>query len=339
MTIERCDKAYMKSEKILYYDVAAEYGGAISVLNAFYNKALEEYNIKNYFVISKANLISQKNIKIIRLAWVKRSWFHRLYCDWFYMPKIVKKIKPDRVISLQNIGIARCDSKQTVYVQNALPFAEHRFGLLEDPFLWIYQNLIGKLTFCSLKKVDSIIVQNKWMQEAIIEKTGISKDLIEVREFKVEAEKNKERIYAQKTIFFYPATPIKFKNHKVIIDACKILQKRKSNYEIVFTLDPNKKGLSKKYAKQAKKFNLPIRFVGFLDTKQMVEYYRKSVLLFPSYIETVGLPLLEAKEYGANIIVADCKYSRNNLEGYKNVNYFKESDSIGLARYMENLIN
>ena len=76
-------------KKILIYDVAAESGGALSVLNKFYEEFtnIEEY--ESYFVVSVVNLNPCANVHIIKLPWVKKSWLHRLYCDYFYISRLL----------------------------------------------------------------------------------------------------------------------------------------------------------------------------------------------------------------------------------------------------------
>lgn len=317
--------------KILLYDVAAEYGGALSVLKLFYQNAVEDIENEYIFVTSIVDLKERENIKTIKLPWVKKSWLHRLYCDWIYMPKLVKEKRVSKLISLQNIGIRSCGVYQAVYVHNAIPFSEYRFSLFWDSKLWLYQNLISHLMKESLRNVDEIIVQTTWMKNAVATKYGINEKKIFVQAVTVEVEGDKERVDVDKTIFFYPAQPFKFKNHQIIIDACKLL--KEDGYEVILTLDEMEKRNSKLIS-QIRKYQLPIKCVGYLDKRRMYEYYKKSILVFPSYLETIGLPLLEAKEFDAEIIAADCNYSRNALEGYSKVSYFEYNDSHKLADLM-----
>ena len=58
--------------------------------------------------------------------------------------------------------------------------------------------------------------------------------------------------------------------------------------------------------KEAEEKTLPIRFVGMMSREDLFAQYARSVLVFPSYIETIGLPLLEARSVGAPILAADC---------------------------------
>ena len=67
--------------------------------------------------------------------------------------------------------------------------------------------------------------------------------------------------------------------------------------------------------------------------------YNRSTLIFPSYIETVGLPLLEARELGSIILASDCPFSREVLDGYENAYYFDPFNPQELADYMKRVIS
>ena len=65
----------------IIFDVPAASGGALSILNLYYNKALEDKKNKYIFVVSTPELENQDNIKIIKYPWIKYSWIHRLFFD------------------------------------------------------------------------------------------------------------------------------------------------------------------------------------------------------------------------------------------------------------------
>ncbi|MBQ4145657.1 MAG: glycosyltransferase, partial [Clostridia bacterium] len=71
---------------------------------------------------------------------------------------------------------------------------------------------------------------------------------------------------------------------------------------------------------------------------QVLAEYNNSTLLFPSYIETYGYPMAEARQMGTLIIASDCPFSREVLEGYKNAYFFDPFDAEALADYMEKII-
>ncbi|ACX76263.1 glycosyl transferase group 1 [Fibrobacter succinogenes subsp. succinogenes S85] len=323
---------------ILIYDVAAESGGALSVLNEFYQKAKNDLNNKYFIVVSIVNFEETENIKILKYPWVKKTWFHRLFMDIFFIKRVIKKYRIDEILSLQNHCINGIKVKQSVYVHNAIPFCEHRFKLIHDPFLWFYQNIIGLITKKSLKKADGIIVQNEWMKNAIIRMQHINPNIVHVLPIKINLTHEIERIKTDKTRFFYPATAFAFKNHKVIIDAVKALSsEEKAKIEVVFTIFGNENKLSRLIKKEIEEYKLPIQLVGTLDFSNMKEYYKSSYLLFPSYVETVGLPLIEAQYFNAPIIAADLEYARCSVGNYKNALFFNYNDSEHLLKKMKQI--
>jgi glycosyltransferase involved in cell wall biosynthesis len=55
-------------------------------------------------------------------------------------------------------------------------------------------------------------------------------------------------------------------------------------------------------------------------------YQYATALVFPSFIETFGLPLTEAASFGLPIIVADLPYAREVLKGYEGVTFIPYND-------------
>ena len=328
--------------RIMVFDVPAESGGALSVLNDFYDEYKSNVNNDYIFVVSKPELEEVKNVKILRYPWIKKSWLHRLYFDSFIAPKLIEKHEADEVLSLQNIIIPHTNIKQVVYIHNSLPFAEHRFSISENSLLWIYQNILSKIIFKSIKNANKVIVQTHWMKKACIERLKINSDKIEVMSPKmnIEVEKYFEPTKESLSTFFYPASGFEFKNHKAIVEACLELKKEGiDKYKVIFTLNGNENKNMLILYKKVKKYNLPIYFVGNISRHKVFDYYSKSVLIFPSYIETVGLPLIEAKMHKAPILVSDCEFSHEILNEYDEVSYFNPTDEKTLKLLMQKIIS
>ena len=90
--------------------------------------------------------------------------------------------------------------------------------------------------------------------------------------------------------------------------------------------------------KEAEEKALPIRFVGMMSREDLFAQYARSVLVFPSYIETIGLPLLEARSVGAPILAADCLYARDGVGDYEKAEFFETFDAKKLSEMMEQYI-
>ena len=71
----------------------------------------------------------------------------------------------------------------------------------------------------------------------------------------------------------------------------------------------------------------------------MLKTYNSSVILFPSYVETVGLPLLEAKELNRIILASNCPFSKEILEDYPNGYIFSYKNHHELTELMKKVID
>ena len=329
----------LPAKNILVYDVAASASGALSVLNDFYNevKEHEDKSIKWTFVVSKPHLEDTENIKIVRIPWVKKSWIHRLFCDHFIAPKLINKNNIDKVFSLQNVLVPLTNVTQILYLHQSLPFAEYRFKITENFHLWIYQNVISRLIFSGIKKAERTIVQANWMKVACKEKIGVNEDKIIVIPPVINIVPEKFFSYKNMpiTMFIYPATPQVYKNHKIIIEACKLLiEDGIKDFQVIFTLTGKENKLSRQLRQQTEKYGLPIKFIGSIEREKLYDWYSKAILILPSYIESFPLPLLEAKINKAPILVSNSAFSHEILDGCENVKFFNPTKEIELKKIM-----
>lgn len=315
------------SKTIIVFDVPAENGGALSILQDFYNEAklFDNKNINWIFVVSKPVLKETENIKVLRFPSVKKSWFHRQYFDMIVAPHLVRKYNANKIFSLQNMIIPFTKIKQTLYVHQPLPFVDYKFSLRENKLFWIYQNIIGKKIIKSIKKSDKLIVQTKWMKNACINQTGIKENKVIVIPPDIHYEFEKQFNVNNETMstFFYPASAMLYKNHELILKACKLLAHKKNlKYKVLFTLYGNENKHITEIFNTVKEENLPIEFVGNLSRSEVFKKFTETILVFPSYIETFGLPLLEARMHKGIILASNCDFSNEILNGYNNAYFF-----------------
>ncbi len=325
---------------ILVFDVPATSGGALTILEEYYKVATRhsDNDVMWFFVISSPELRETDNVKILRFPWVKKSWLHRLYFDCFIAPRLVDRHEADEILSLQNVIIPKTKVPQTLYVHQPLPFVDKRFGLTEAPRFWVYQNIIGKMIFQSMREASRVIVQTDWMKHACVSMAGIEPAKITVLppSINVDVERHFKLTETTARTFFYPASGVSYKNHSLVVDAAILLEERGINdYEVIFTLKGDENRHISNLYQKISNLDLPIKFVGGLTRDQVFEYYGRSVLVFPSYIETFGLPLLEARLHGTPILASDCPFSHEILDGYEKVSFFGPKDAMVLADLME----
>lgn len=162
---------------ILVYSVAADSGGALSVLMDFYKQFKEKKQNHYYFVVSTPSIEECDNITVLRFPEIKKGWGHRLLFEYIKAPQLVKKYNIDKVFTTTNTIIPFVNKEQVLFLQQCLPFIEYRFSWRESKILWIYQNLIGYLIIKSVKKANKVIVQTNWMKRVVscITKENINK--------------------------------------------------------------------------------------------------------------------------------------------------------------------
>ncbi len=314
--------------RILVYDVAASSGGAVTVLKSFYEEFVRDEENEYILVLGVFRLQETKRVRVLNFPWIKKSPLHRLYFDYFVAPGLVKKYKADQVLSLQNIELPRADVPQTVYEHNALPFSEYQFKLWEAPGLWVYQQILGRMMKKSIRRAEKVLVQTNWMKEEIVRKCGVSPDKVEVKFPEVEMPETEDwHMDKERPVFLYPSNAAVYKNHRTFLEACKrLLKQGYQNYEVIWTVTGDENQNIRRIRAEAEELNLPIRFVGAMPRQELFRLYAGSVLVFPSYIETIGLPLKEARSVGAPIIAADCLYARDCLRDYGKAEFFKTFD-------------
>lgn len=323
--------------KIIVNDVAASKGGALRILEDFYEYVATDEECKKHkwiFLVSGEYLESREHIIIRKMGYVKKSWLHRIMFDISGVAKIVKDEKADYVISLQNVISKNVHVPQAVYIHQSIPFQNLKrfsFWKKEERIYAIYQYIIGKIIKASAKKANTVIVQTEWMRNAVSQYSScnIKKIITACPSFTQDKSTDLysgecgQRFYKY---FFYPAFDAVYKNQEVIDEACLLLQKSGiTDFKVELTVD-------KKYCSKQ------IDSIGTISHEEVLKKYRKSVLIFPSYIETIGLPLIEAAQQGAIILSADCLYAHEVLKDYSNVYYFDPFDERELAKLMQDVL-
>jgi glycosyltransferase involved in cell wall biosynthesis len=80
-----------------------------------------------------------------------------------------------------------------------------------------------------------------------------------------------------------------------------------------------------------------IKHEGKIPYERVLSFYKScDLMVFPSYIETFGLPLIEAASFGMQILTADMNYAREVIGDYKGVKFLDHKD---VKLWAENIIN
>lgn len=325
--------------KTLVVDVAADKSGALSILNSYYKRFCADTSNEYLLCVSTPEFSSTENVSVKNYPWVKRSWLHRLWFDFVVCRRIIRRYGCERILSLENLCVPGVSLPQTVYLHQPLPFVSYRFHFYESRILWFYQNIISHFIYVSLKKADRIIVQTEWMRQAVMEKCHISKEHISLEPPALSPCLSLSGSFHSVDwdgSLFYPATPLRYKNHLLLFQALLLMQKKGLSLPTVY-LTITKEQLGEKCRTLAAQLKPYVQFLDSLSPEKMSFFYSRTALVFPSYVETYGLPLLEARTANCPILASDCPFCHEILNGYGRVSYFDPFDAAQLAARIEEL--
>lgn len=138
--------------------------------------------------------------------------------------------------------------------------------------------------------------------------------------------------------FIYPASGEAHKNHAVLLAAWKILDEQGIFPCLVLTL-PNDRfeQLVNETGTHALVADGKITNMGFLDKSDLNNLYKRSkALIFPSLIESFGLPLLEAKEFGLDILAGELDYVRDIVDPQE---VFDATSPVSISRSVKRYLS
>ena len=232
-------------------------------------------------------------------------------------------IKPDVILSLNNSGVKYKGVRQYVYYHQSIPLYDYKVNSLNKASLIFrfYQKILPLYIKKSLTKDTLVIVQTNLMRNLFAKKYKFPLEKIFVA-FPDIKQVNGESIAPYSFNdncfhFIYPATKGIYKEHFVLVKALDLIQESlRSRIRIHFTLSKDDKPILKNLIDKA---GLSQHFIfhGSIPHNELLSMYKASHgLLFPSRIETIGLPLLEAASFGIPIIANDINFVHEVLKNY-----------------------
>lgn len=113
--------------------------------------------------------------------------------------------------------------------------------------------------------------------------------------------------------FCYVASGEPHKNHRRLIEAWVLLAKQGQSPSLRITLDHREdRELCDWIEQQIRQFGLRVDNVGRIPPDKIAKVYRSSrCLIHPSWCESFGLPLVEARSHGLPIVASELDYVRD----------------------------
>lgn len=333
-----------KKRTIVISGINITEAGPLSVMKdllAVFSENKNDFTELIVLVHDKA-LYDYDNITYLEFPKSKKSWFLRLYYEYFYFKKLSLELKPDYWISMHDMTPNVVCNNRYVYCHNATPYysptwKDWLFGSRASLFSLFYIFLYS----INIKKNTGVIVQQDWFRKALVKRFKLNNVIVAYPDIKTNISKGIEFIKNKgkaKKIFF-PSYPRSFKNVEIICEAYKKLsQQEQENLEVFLTLD----NTLNSYASYIyKKYNnlKNINFIGLQTREKVFDFYEEvDALVFPSKLESWGLPITEFKPYQKPIILSDLPYAKETLGTYDFAYFFDPNSSEQLAKIFSLLI-
>lgn len=321
-------------------------GGPLTILKDCLGFLSSNAITKEYKIIALVNnrrLAEYPNIHYIEFPKSKRHWINRLYYEYFYFRKISKIFAPYLWLSLHDMTPSVHAHRLAVYMHNSSMFYSVKLRDFKFDKSYILFALFYKYLYrINIKKNDFCIVQQYWFKKAISKSFGLSEDKIIVAKPIKEQDTHHTTVATNPSFchtFFFPSLGRPFKNFEIICKAVEILNNEGiENFNVVLTID----GTENKYTKwiiSQYGDTKHIKFVGILNKQQMKQQYQETdCLIFPSRLETWGLPISEFAQYKRPMILANLQYAHETAEECSFVSFFDPNQSKELAARMQDAI-
>jgi glycosyltransferase involved in cell wall biosynthesis len=311
--------------KIVFSGVNLVSGGTLSVFKDVLSELSRYFSNDENFVIyaivhDKKDFENLSNIRFIEFPKAKKSYMHRLFHEYWKFNLFAQKNNIDIWISMHDITPRLKNVKQFVYCHNPAPLDSIKLRTLwYEPKHFLFTLFYGILYGINIKKNHKVIVQQNWLREHFAHRYNLDLKKIIVAHPEVVIPNVSQNIKVDDNHFFYPTFSRPFKNIELICEVFMQLWARGHKVKLTVTIDGTENNYSKRIYNKFKHCE-NIYFVGRVSRDDVYEYYQKCTgLVFPSQLETWGMPLSEFKYFEKVMFVANEKYAFETLSGAKKV--------------------
>lgn len=323
-------------------------GGGLTVykdfLTALINKKIDQKYMITAFVHDQKLFDGfSKKIELIELKDSRVHYYKRLFYEFIYFERYSRGKHIDIWVSLHDITPRVHADKLYTYCHNPMPFYKCEFKNYRYSHANFWFSLFYKYLYrINIKKNNAVIVQQDWMRAEFFKRYSLKNIVVARPILKAGAPKKISIIEIPEGdheifTFIFVSLPRFFKNFEVICQACTLLPKY-LKYEVLLTID----GTENKYSKEIynKYYRDPhIKWIGVKEKEYIMKLYAISdCMIFPSKLETWGLPVSEYKETGKPIILADLPYAHEAVGTYDKVKFFNPNAADALAEYMRQIL-
>lgn len=323
-------------------------GGTLTILRdclSYLSGLAQSGTYRVVALVHKKELAYFPCIEYIEKPETIKSWGRRLWCEYVTMYRISRQLAPVYLwLSLHDTTPRVKVERQVVYCQTSFPFLQWKWQDARFDYKIVLFAWFTKFAYrINIKRNKNLIVQAEWLRQGFSEMFGLPADSFIVappeRKPLWTCVSSKERANGVYT-FIYVATPDCHKNFEILCRAAALLEKEveKGRFKVILTISGGENNYSRWLYHQWSDYT-SLDFVGFMDRQRLYDIYaRADCLVFPSRVETWGLPISEFAGFKKTMLLADLPYAHETAAGSEKVAFFAPNDVNQLKEYMKRLV-
>lgn len=337
--------------KVFVNAVALKVAGGRNVLYNFLKEIAGDSSGHSYTIALPNDKIYDEfdhigHIKLIKIpVWLNRIYF-RIYIDYIYILKEIKKAAPDIVFSMGNIALPLRKCPQILLLQFAyLTYPEGIFwkklGLKDNfYFKFLNQQIIRKLRYCK-----AIIVQTDTVRKNLLKHYGIECPIEIVSNGVVDVGQDighgrKDRFTGAKRYFLCFTRYYAHKNIETLLLVAELLKRKKLPYKLILTIEPEQDRRAKKIIDDIERLGLHsyIENIGTVKMNEIPSLFGSvDALLFPTLVESFSATYLEAASFKRPIFTSDMDFAHEICgDGAIYFNPVEPADIVEKLQLIEN---
>lgn len=318
-------------------------GGTLTVLReclAYLSGLTDKYRV--VALVHDRGLCEYPGIEYYEMPWCTKSWAHRLWAEYVTMSGLSRRIaggyaKVFLWLSLHDTTPRVKAEHRAVYCHTSFPFLKLRWrDLRMDAKIPLFSLLTRFAYRINVRRNDWLIVQQDWFRQELSKMIGFPSERMIVFPAAFSRDISVHSISTDLPVFLYPSTPDCHKNFELLCKAAEIAEQRvgKGRFRVLLTIS----GEENRYAGWLKKrwgSVDSIDFGGILLKPVLANRYAEaSCLVFPSRVESWGLPISEFLPYSKPMMLADLQYAHETAAGAAAVAFIDVDDASALAELM-----
>ena len=287
------------------------------------------------YVAPAVEVAGLRRVTLIPIERRWNSWADRLWFELYGLARREAGRKVSLFLSLQGASARIRAERKLVYCHQNLPLAPLDAATARRHRRFALQRLIydGLYRF-AIPRRDGIIVQQQWTRAAFAARYRHQRVIVArpIAADTVQPHFRNPPTGAGRLRILCPLAAFPNKDVETAIAVAGLLHAAALDFEMTLTIDASEGRYAAALARHAAA--IPgINLVGLLTPDALTQAYRShQLMLFPSRVESWGLPLSEGRAQGIGIIATDHPYAHEAIGDYDGASFFPAGDATAAAR-------